>query len=508
MASLLEKPPLHKLPLIRLEDVTIRVGARHILHHTHWEIQPGENWAVLGPNGAGKSTLMAALAGRLPVVAGRVQRFSTASAPQSMGYVALDQQRVLLAREANAAEARAFSGRNGPGTTVGAFLNSEVQSSQQRRIGALMGLDVLYRKELCRLSSGEWRRLLIARALLPAPRLLLLDEPFDGLDRAARQRLTRALHDLMQGGVQVVMATHCTDELPRGISHVIRLAAGRVTAVEQLAKISLQSLTIAQRREPNRCRPLPAPTAMDVPPVLVALRNVTIRYGATRILDRLTWRHQRGEHWAVMGPNGAGKTTLLRLIAADHPQAYANDVQVMGRRRGDGETIWDIRAPVGWISTEILMQHQRAMPVMDVVLSGLFDSIGLYRRPMAAQQQLANRWLARIGMSGAAATDFRHLSGGQQRLVLLARAMVKMPVLLILDEPCEGLDTDNRQRVLSWLDDLVRQGRTHLLYVTHRPEDLPASIDHILHLDPGANAWQEVRRHTPLKAAVAPHPAS
>ena len=503
----METSPPRKPPLIRLEDVTIRVGARHILQHTDWEIQPDENWAVLGPNGAGKSTLMAALAGRLPVVAGRVQRFSTASEPRFMGYVALDQQREMLAREAIAADARAFSGRHGPGTTVGAFLNSDIPSSRQRRIWALMGLKALYRKALGRLSSGEWRRLLIARALLPGPRLLLLDEPFDGLDRSARQRLTRALHDLMQGGVQVVMATHCTDELPRGISHVIRLAAGRVTGVEPLTKGSLESLTVVQRREPNRCRPLPAPTSMDVPPVLVELRNVTIRYGATRILDRLTWRHQRGEHWAVMGPNGAGKTTLLRLIAADHPQAYANDVRVMGRQRGPGETIRDTRAPVGWISSEILMQHQRPMPVMDVVLSGFFDSVGLYRRPTAAQQQLAGRWLARIDMPGAAATDFRHLSGGQQRLVLLARAMVKMPVLLILDEPCEGLDPDNRQRVLSWLDGLARQGRTHLLYVTHRRQDLPASINHILHLDPGAGARQERRPSAP-KAEVALHPAS
>ena len=188
-----------------------------------------------------------------------------------------------------------------------------------------------------------------------------------------------------------------------------------------------------------------------------------------------------------------GKTTLLRLIAADHPQVYANDVRLMGRRRGTGETIQEVRAPIGMIGIELQIAYQRSIKALDVVLSGFFDSVGLFRRPTSAQEALARQWIADMGLGGAEQTDFRHLSCGQQRLVLMARAMIKAPLLLILDEPCEGLDAQNRRQVLARIDALAQEGQTHILCVTHRPEDLPACISHVLHLAPNGGARQEKR---------------
>ena len=481
--------------LIRLEDAAFRVGSRTILHHTNWEIRRGENWAVIGPNGAGKSTLLAALAGRTPMVAGRLERLTKTVQPDAVGYVAVNQQYILAAREALAAEARAWAGLDAGAMTVGDLLICLPAASQARRIADLLDIARLANRQLDRLSSGEWRRLLIVRALTPnLPRLLLLDEPFDGLDRKARQDMTGAIEAMIRTGVQVVMASHRRDELPPGILHGLHLDGVRVISAGQLNPGALANAFPTIRPTVPAHLPAPIVPARKAPPVLVELRAVTVRYGRSIILDRLTWRHRRDEHWAVLGPNGVGKTTLLRLITADHPQVYANDVRLMGRRRGTGETIHQVRAPIGMIGNELQIAYQRRITALAVVLSGFFDSIGLFRRPTSAQETLARQWLIAMGLDGKEQTDFRHLSYGQQRLVLIARAMIKAPLLLILDEPCEGLDGQNRHRVLARIDALANKGQTHILCVTHRIEDLPACISHVLHLAPNGGTRQETRK--------------
>jgi molybdate transport system ATP-binding protein len=323
------------------------------------------------------------------------------------------------------------------------------------------------------------------------PRLLVLDEPFDGLDQPTRINMTRFLADLMAAGIQLVMATHRGDELPPGIAHHLVVDGGRAAVAGGMVAGPRDE---APRRSGTAELPAPSATAPQAPPVLVELRQATVGYGPRRILDRLTWRHRRGEHWAILGPNGAGKTTLLRLIAGDHPQVYANDVRLMGKRRGSGETRHQVRADIAMTGPELQMAYQRPLAVRDVVLSGLFDSLGLFRRASSTQLDRAGAWLAAMGLERMAQADFRHLSGGQQRLALMARAMIKDPLLLILDEPCEGLDAQNRRRVLDCLDALAAQGRTHLLYVSHHPEDLPACISHVLHLAPGGAARQQARQ--------------
>ncbi len=481
--------------LIRFEDATFRVGSRTVLHHTNWEIRRGENWAVLGPNGAGKSTLLAALAGRIPVVAGCLERLAKTVQPDAVGYVAVNQQYTLAAREALAADARAWAGLDAGGMTVADLLVSLPPADQAHHIADLLGIARLANRQLDRLSSGEWRRLLIVRALTPkVPRLLLLDEPFDGLDRRARQDMTGAIETLIRTGVQVVMASHRRDELPPGISHGLHLDGIRVIRAGQLSPDALAKAFPTIQPKISAHLPVPMVPAGKTPPVLVELRAVTVRYGRSIILDRLTWCHRRDEHWAVLGPNGVGKTTLLRLIAADHPQVYANDVRLMGRRRGTGETIHQARAPIAMIGNELQIAYQRPITALAVVVSGFFDSIGLFRRPTFAQETLARQWLAAMGLEGKEQTDFRHLSCGQQRLVLIARAMIKAPTLLILDEPCEGLDWENRHRVLARINALANQGQTHILCVTHRVEDLPACISHVLHLAPNGSARQETRK--------------
>jgi molybdate transport system ATP-binding protein len=203
------------------------------------------------------------------------------------------------------------------------------------------------------------------------------------------------------------------------------------------------------------------------------------------VLDEINWTVRRGENWALLGPNGSGKTTLLSLILGDNPQAYANRITLFGRHRGSGESIWEIKERIGWVASELHLYYPGTVPCFDVVCSGFFDSVGLYRRCSDEQRKTASTWMDRLGIAGYADAMFGRISEGEQRMVLLARALVKHPWLLILDEPCQGLDRDNRERVLRTIDVVGSQIDTSVIYVTHRPDDVPNIITHVMRLDRG-----------------------
>jgi molybdate transport system ATP-binding protein len=203
---------------------------------------------------------------------------------------------------------------------------------------------------------------------------------------------------------------------------------------------------------------------------------------------------RENEQWALLGPNGAGKTTLLSLILADNPQAYANDITLFGKRRGTGESIWEIKQNIGWVAPELQLYYPRDATCIDVACSGWFDSIGLYRECSGEQRAAAEKWLGEFGMTECADIAFEKISEGEQRLALLARAMVKEPGLLVLDEPCQGLDAENRDRVLQAVDGLSQRSGASMIYVTHRADELPQSITHVLRLNEGQVVEQGAKR--------------
>jgi molybdate transport system ATP-binding protein len=194
---------------------------------------------------------------------------------------------------------------------------------------------------------------------------------------------------------------------------------------------------------------------------------------------------RQGEHWAIRGPNGAGKSTLLSLILADNPQGYANELKIFGRPRGSGESIWEIKQQIGWVAPEIHMYYPSQAACQTIVCSGFFDSVGLFHNMTPAQMQIAAKWMQALGIEALAERSFQEVSIGEQRLVLLARALVKQPRLLILDEPCQGLDGANRSRIIQLLDSLCQQTPVSLLYVTHHLDELPRAIKHVMHLENG-----------------------
>jgi molybdate transport system ATP-binding protein len=518
-------------PILALEGVTLRLYERRIFERTNWRFLPGQHWAVIGGNGAGKSTLMKALCGHVPVVSGRIL------APQDeMVYVTFGDQRAVLQRNSPYYQARWNAGVGEAKLRVAEYLSVEHlrrlnpfqvvkepvdgRAFAEQRASAieLLGIESLLDKQLIQLSDGERRKISIARALMRRPRVLILDNPLTGLDVAFKERLTQIVERLMRAAPlssppaslfapAVIVVTAREDEIPPGVTHVLHVEGCRVVAqgprdrvlrgfaVRQHAEARYAAdvdrrarLPVKDAHERNVCAPrLPANGSHErngcAP--LVEMSQVNVAYDGVRILEDVDWTVRRGEHWALLGANGAGKTTLLSLILGDHPQVYANDVRLFGRRRGSGESIWEIKRRIGWVAPELHLHYPHTVTALQVVCSGFYDSVGLYRQSTPEEQEMARAWMAHLGVAALRETAYGSLSEGQQRLVLLARALVKQPELLVLDEPCQGLDAANRARVRRTVDAVGRQRDTSLVYVTHNPDELPPVLTHLLRLERG-----------------------
>ncbi|MBU2055605.1 MAG: ATP-binding cassette domain-containing protein [Proteobacteria bacterium] len=475
--------------LITLEDVTLRLGGKMLLPGTSWEIRAGENWAILGPNGSGKSALARAIKGEVPHVRGKLTRHEPEARGEKIGYVSFELQEQILLREDRLEEARFFSGGKGHSLTAGDLLreNDGNQAAFDRLVDTLK-LRTLLGHGIRTLSNGETRKLFIARALLPSPKILILDDPFAGLDVESRKSLASSITEMMEKGTQMILVTHRIEEVIPGVSHLLVIQDGRVVhAGTRSAVITPARMkTLAGLPQILQERPLPAPDERTATPPaagpLVEMKNIHVAYGDLVVIEGLNWTVRRGEHWAVVGPNGSGKTTLLGLITGDNLQVYANEVFLFGKKRGEGESIWEIRRRIGLVSPELQFRYRRQAPVREVVLSGFFDSIGLYRQTNPEQEALADRWLECLGLQDMAYKTFSHLSYGEKRLALIVRAMVKSPELLLLDEPCQGLDRANREMVLALLQNIGRRTATGLIYVTHHEEEMIPCIDHCLKL--------------------------
>jgi molybdate transport system ATP-binding protein len=484
-------------PFITLDNICVRAGELDYFPGAWWRIHEREQWVILGPNGSGKSLLVGAIAGRARLTAGEVWYHFAADDPaepypmngrvpeEEIAFVSLEDQRELASSAAAYYQARWNSLDAETSPTLRDYLRRETGRGPAaiRAEAARVGLAEKLGRRVAQLSNGELRRLLLLRALLRRPALLVLDDPFAGLDVAGRQSLAALIDSLMQGGQQTLLVVQREDEIPEGVTHALVVEEGRIVRQGPRREVLRRKAKAAPR---HAARPQQGPAARrsDGPPV-VELRKVNVRYGAVHVLRDLSWVVRQGEHWALLGPNGSGKSTLLGVIFGDNPQAYANDVSLFGHRRGSGESIWDIKRRIGWLAPELQWHYDGDTPAMDVVLSGFFDSIGWHGRVSARQRRSARAWLERLGLAGREGLPLAALSTGEQRVVLLARALVKEPELLLLDEPCQGLDAAHRALFTCALESALAERESTVIYVTHHEEELPASFQHRLRLDDG-----------------------
>ena len=498
-------------PIITLSRVAIRVRDQRLFSDDCWTISKWQHWAVVGPNGAGKTSLVGAIAGLMPVVAGHVFYHDPNITPPKIGYLSFETQRRLIAREERRDESRSFSGDFTERLTVRKLLQPQVTNNTKQSVDCLnlidhLGINELQDRPIQRLSTGEVRRVLIARELLKTPGLLILDEPFDGLDSDRRKQMTSILNHLMGSTTQIILVTHRLAEIPERITHVVGVKNHRLVFQEERNRLDRDRLLrlydtgMVRRRDSLWTDPekINDEHRKHSSKVIVDMQDVTVRYGNVTVINHLNWTVRTGENWTIVGPNGSGKTTLLSLLAADNPQAYANDIRLFGRRRGSGETLWDIKRNIGLVSSEFQIRYRKQLSAEDTVLSGFFDSVGLYRTASSIQRQTAEMWMERLGCADLAKRQYHLLSQGEQRLVLLARAMVKSPQLLILDEPCQGLDQAARERLLKIFDRLGFESGVQLIYVTHQAEDRLACITHILRLERMSSGFYHARTERAL----------
>lgn len=458
-----------------------------------------EHIAIVGPNGGGKNLLADLLTGRTPLREGTIR------------YDFSDFGDSVAGKEGSVHSSTSAYGNIGVikfedaiGTVENPYYYQQRFNSQDRDESPLLRsalpddvetsplLDVfmmrpLLGKRMVLLSSGEMRRYQLFRSLLRKPRVLIIDNPFIGLDASMRRQLHAVFRNLISAGdTQILMLLSSLHEIPDYMSHVVEVDGLRVshkkTRADYLASLPdfRMRLSDLQRRSV-----LDLPTASvaclnvdgGVGEEIICIRQLSLKLENGRVLyGGLDWTVRRGEQWALLGRNGSGKSTLLSLICADHPAAYSCDISLFGRRRGTGESIWDIKRNIGFVSPEFHRAYRENFPAIEIVASGLHDSVGLYKRPRPEQMGICRYWMSIFGIEALQDRPFLTLSSGEQRLCLLARAFVKDPALLILDEPFHGLDTYRRHLVRDIIDVFCRRPDKTLIMVSHYEEELPDGI--------------------------------
>lgn len=355
----------------------------------------------------------------------------------------------------------------------------------QQQLYRLFHMKEFLDKYIITLSSGELRKFQLTKTLFANPRLLIMDNPFIGLDAETRDQLKELLLTLAQErDMEVMLVLSKTDDIPEFVSKVIEIEGSKEYSNVSAYYAQQQPVPPHVLSDEKRQAILSLPyhdNDYDCQTV-VDMKEVSIRYGERTILKDLNWTVRNGERWALSGQNGSGKSTLLSLVCADNPQSYACDITLFDRPRGSGESIWDIKKHIGYVSPEMHRSYKRDLPAIRIVASGLMESIGLYAVPNPQDYERCRWWLDIFGIGHLAERRFLQLSSGEQRLVLLARAFVKDPQLLILDEPLHGLDLWNRRLAKDIIETFCQRRNKTMIMVTHYEAELPAGITNKLFL--------------------------
>lgn len=461
-------------------------------------IEPEINLVILGDSGSGKSTFLDVISGNIFPSKGKIGKDKS----KKIISVGRDYSFHRLVGPVYQYYQQRFNSQDAElGPTVYEILQNQIipvgtinensvehnppQYSEEwlKNIVKKLHLSHLLHQKITSLSNGETRRTLIANALLKKPDVLLIDNPFTGLDVASRAELKTLLSDLSD--TQIILVANFKD-IPTNFEKVLQLNNGKVSYFGKLSDfvpkgsipyevsegllLSIEKLSCKQ---------------FDSFETAIRLINGKVKYGNKFVLQEIDWEVKKGEKWALMGPNGSGKSSLLSLITGDNPQCYQNQLYLFDKKRGSGESIWDLKKKIGFVSPELHLYFNKNTTVWKVVASGFFDSAGLFQKINSEQQQLVKLYLQLVSLSDLKDRKLNQLSFGQQRLVFLARALVKNPALLILDEPCQGLDYNQMVYFRTILNEIAIHQNKTLLFVTHYEDEIPACINQKLHLFEG-----------------------
>ncbi|WP_235972266.1 molybdate ABC transporter ATP-binding protein ModF [Spirabiliibacterium falconis] len=465
--------------MLRLHNAKIKIAPQRYLEITEFQLHTPHFAVVVGHNGSGKSTLAQFLSQHHSCEQG--EYYSHFQRPALLSLRTHQQLIERIAHELN--DDTRSPDDHGP-SAKDIILADSTHSEKLTEIAEMLGITALLTRAFKQLSTGEARKVLLAQCLIDEPDLLILDEPFEGLDHAAQQQWRHLIAQLSQTRCVVLILNRLNDIPPTAQSVTLLSHCHQVlqASFSDMQKNPLfQQLCYAENAT-HRAIPAPLnPPALPDGDILFALKNVTVQFGENVILNKLSWQVKKGEHWWIKGNNGCGKSTLLSLITGDHPQAFNNYVHIFGRQRGSGETVWEIKQHIGYVSNQLHLDYRVNCCALDVIISGFLDSIGVYQQVDEPTRLRALQWLERLNLTAIAHRPFKSLSFGQQRLLLIARAMVKHPPVLILDEPLMGLDALNRHLVLTFIEQLIDNSQTQLIFVSHHDEDGPHCINRTLH---------------------------
>lgn len=466
-----------KPPFITAHSLNISFGNNQVISDLSLEIPRSENITIMGPNGSGKSILLSYLSSKLKVHKQAPIYAENFNPLTDIGLVSFEFQQELFEIDDYNDDTDFMDGVQDKGTLAKeAILLGHKEDEFFVQVIDLMKIDYLLNRGIRFLSTGEMRKVLICRALLKKPKILVIDSPFEGLDKKSRTFLRDRLKSIIKTQ-QCIFLINENDPLIDECDRVILLKNGTIVANDTPTEVSqsLQFKSLFSEVQADFNIPKLHEDQEDLKlnkgTPLIEMKNISVNYGEVTALNNLSWTVHQGENWLISGPNGAGKSTLLSLITADNPQGYGKDFWLFGNKRGSGETIWDIKKRIGIITSSLQLSYKQPLNALQVVISGFFDSIGLYQNSTPDQVKTARQWLNLLEIKDIHKKYFNELSYGEQRMVLLARAMVKHPLLLVLDEPCQGLDNSNRQLILNLVDYIALNSKTSVLYVSHSHEE-------------------------------------
>lgn len=480
--------------LVTIEKARCRIGRAGMLKIDFLEIKSEERWCIFGGNGSGKSLLAQLIAGHRRESSSYVRYGSGFNPRLDIHFVSFEEQQRLWEQDNRLDMSEYSEDAQDQGTTVEALIKSSRDLADKgdklfNELTLMLDLGKLLPKGIRFLSSGQVRKTLIAKALYATraevPQLIILDDVLETVDIDSKSRILASIEKFYQRNSCVIQLCRRQKDLFKNTTHLAlmntlelvqqgAMGSDSIKALEQSTGLErteipeLSSVLVSNHRHTDSIQPL------------IEMTKVNAAYGEHEVLKEFSWTLAVGDHVLIEGPNGCGKSTLLGMIAGENHKAYGQDVKLFGRRRGSGETVWEIKSHFGIVSNEIHNKYQKGWRLLDVVMSGFFDSVGLYDSGGVEQLEQANAWLAIVNLEAQKNRYYHEISFGQQRLVLLARAMVKRPRVLILDEPCVGLDDAYRFRILGIIDKIAEVPGTQMIYVSHVSGERPRCLNTLL----------------------------
>ena len=476
---------------IKIEKASIAKGINVIIKDLNWLVESGQHWIISGNCGVGKTTLVEFLAYKHRLATGsRSYPFlgenpSMEKFRKAVRYISFMDTTQLFQnlRDIHYYQQR-FNAFDSDGhLTARQYIEHDGYSIEgNERLLKAIGIYDLLDLDRIKLSSGQTRKLLLAKVLLSQPQILIIDNPYLGLDKESRKVLNDLLDTLAKDPQLTIILSGHHKELPKCVNHRLHFQN------DGSFKMGLLEDTIPE--EPNlsmdqqllaeikNCFDEKDPHGLSE---ILSLKDVSVIYDGKEILKPINWQVKPGEKWVIYGPNGIGKSTLLSLIYADNPQAYSKEIYLFGRKRGTGETIWDIKRQIGFTSPELHAYFRENHQAMQIVLTGLTDTFVLRKKPTDGDLKLAQLLFHYFGIEEAAEMPFRKCSTGTQRLILFMRSLIKVPPVLLLDEPFQGLDEIFIEKAKRLLEHVLRPDQS-LIFISHYRKEWPGNIQQVLDL--------------------------